>query len=149
MSWHLILYMAVVTGHVVYYSPYTGSELPVSRLSIPIWHFCFNFKQDISQVDWCHEYMLTISYTVATERRANKNNAISLQTQLWRVTVLIDCFQVFIEGPSSLIGWAMTWPNYKRHNTAEFIGITPQGVNCWLLLLYPLYLRHGGGEGEG
>ena len=46
-----------------------------------------------------------------------------------KVAVIIDCFEVFIERPSSLIARAMTWSNYKHHNTVKFlIGITPQGV---------------------
>ena len=34
-----------------------------------------------------------------------------------KVAVIIDCFKVFIERPSSLIARAMTWSNYKHHNT--------------------------------
>lgn len=46
-----------------------------------------------------------------------------------KVAVIIDCFEVFIDRPSSLIARAMTWSNYKHHNTVIFlIGITPQGV---------------------
>ena len=46
-----------------------------------------------------------------------------------KVAVIIDCFEIFIERPSSLIARAMTWSNYKHHNTVKFlIGITPQGV---------------------
>ena len=42
--------------------------------------------------------------------------------------VIIDCFEVFIERPTSLKARAQTWSNYKKHNTAKFlIGITPQG----------------------
>ena len=46
-----------------------------------------------------------------------------------KVAVIIDCFEIFIERLSSLIARAMTWSNYKHHNTLKFlIGITPQGV---------------------
>ena len=46
-----------------------------------------------------------------------------------KVAVIIDCFEVFIDRSSSLIARAMTWSNYKHHNTVKFlIGITPQGV---------------------
>lgn len=46
-----------------------------------------------------------------------------------RVAVIIDCFEVFIHRPSSLLARAITWSNYKHHNTVKFlIGITPQGV---------------------
>lgn len=46
-----------------------------------------------------------------------------------QVAVIIDCSEVFIERPLSLIARAMTWSNYKHHKTIKFlIGITPQGV---------------------
>ena len=45
------------------------------------------------------------------------------------VAVITDCFEVFIDRPSSLIARAMTWSSCKHHNTIKFlIGITPQGV---------------------
>ena len=44
------------------------------------------------------------------------------------ITVIIDCFEVFIEKPTNLIGRAQTFSNYKHHNTIRIlIGITPQG----------------------
>ena len=46
-----------------------------------------------------------------------------------KCTVIIDCFEVFCERPSSLKARAQTWSNYKHHNTVKFlIGITPQCV---------------------
>ena len=46
-----------------------------------------------------------------------------------KVAVIIDCFEIFTERPSSLIARALTWSNYKHHNTVKFlIGATPQGV---------------------
>ena len=45
------------------------------------------------------------------------------------MAVIIDCFEVFINKPSTLQARAITWSNYKHHNTIKFlIGITPQGV---------------------
>jgi len=44
-------------------------------------------------------------------------------------SVIIDCFEVFINRPSSLLARAITWSNYKHQNTVKFlIGVTPQGV---------------------
>ena len=46
-----------------------------------------------------------------------------------KVVVVVDCFEVFIERPSSLHARACTWSAYKHHNTAKvLLGITPQGV---------------------
>ena len=45
-----------------------------------------------------------------------------------KVTVIIDCFEVFIEKPSNLLARDQTFSNYKHHNTIKIlIGITPQG----------------------
>ena len=45
-----------------------------------------------------------------------------------KVTVVIDCFEVFVERPSNLLARAQTFSTYKHHNTIKvLIGITPQG----------------------
>ena len=46
-----------------------------------------------------------------------------------KVTVIIDCFEVFIDRPTNLMARAQIFSNYKHHNTAKIlIGITPQGT---------------------
>jgi len=46
-----------------------------------------------------------------------------------KVTAIIDCFELYIEKPSSLLARACTWSQYKHHNTAKYlIAVTPQGV---------------------
>lgn len=50
-----------------------------------------------------------------------------------KVTVIIDCFEVFIERPTNLLARAQTFLSYKRHNTIKIlIGITPQGSICYV-----------------
>ena len=45
-----------------------------------------------------------------------------------KVTVIIDCFEVFMGKPSNLLARAQTLSNYKHHDTIKIlIGITPQG----------------------
>ncbi|XP_049520628.1 uncharacterized protein LOC125944308 [Dermacentor silvarum] len=45
------------------------------------------------------------------------------------VAVIIDCFEVKIERPSSYLPRSETWSTYKGSNTAKYlIGIAPQGV---------------------
>ncbi|XP_075534621.1 uncharacterized protein LOC142568636 [Dermacentor variabilis] len=45
------------------------------------------------------------------------------------LAVVIDCFEVFIERPSSMLARSHTWSNYKSHNTVKYLmGIAPQGV---------------------
>ena len=46
-----------------------------------------------------------------------------------RTTVILDCFEIFIDRPSNLLARAQTFSNYKHHNTIKvLIGITPQGT---------------------
>ena len=50
-----------------------------------------------------------------------------------KVSIIIDCFEIFIERPSNYLARAETWSNYKHHNTVKFlIGITPQGAVSFL-----------------
>ena len=43
-------------------------------------------------------------------------------------TVIIDCFEIFIDRPTALLARAQTYSSYKHHNTAKYlIGITPHG----------------------
>lgn len=49
------------------------------------------------------------------------------------VSVIIDCFEIKIERPSSLVSRSETWSTYKGSNTAKFlIGIAPQGVVTYI-----------------
>ena len=56
-----------------------------------------------------------------------------------KVTVIIDCLEVFIEEPSNLLARAQTFSNYKHHNTIKIL----------IAILYkvpsPLSLKHGEG----
>ena len=57
--------------------------------------------------------------TMPTEFRKNFKKCV----------IVLDCFEVFCERPTSLKARAQTWSNYKQHNSVKFlIGIAPQGV---------------------
>lgn len=44
------------------------------------------------------------------------------------ISVIIDCFEVFIESPTNLCSNAECWSNYKHHKSAKsMIAISPQG----------------------
>ncbi|XP_049522892.1 uncharacterized protein LOC125945253 [Dermacentor silvarum] len=50
-----------------------------------------------------------------------------------KVSVIIDCFEIKIERPSSLLSRSETWSTYKGSNTAKFlIAIAPQGVVTYI-----------------
>ena len=52
----------------------------------------------------------------------------------YKTTVIIDCFEIFINRPTNLMARAQTFSNYEHHNTVKvLIGISPQGTisfNC-------------------
>lgn len=42
--------------------------------------------------------------------------------------IIIDCTEVFVETPSSMLAQSETWSNYKHHNTFKvLVGISPNG----------------------
>ena len=46
-----------------------------------------------------------------------------------KITTIFDCFELFIDRPTSLTAHNLTWSNYKSHDTGKYlIGITPQGT---------------------
>ncbi|CAH3177577.1 unnamed protein product, partial [Porites lobata] len=50
-----------------------------------------------------------------------------------KVTVVIDCFELFIERPSNLLARAQTFSSHKHRNTIKIlIGISPQGSICFV-----------------
>lgn len=60
-----------------------------------------------------------------------------------KVSVIIDCFEVFVEKSSNKLSSADCWSNYKHHQTAKtLIGITPQGSVSFISESY------GGGSSD-
>ena len=48
-----------------------------------------------------------------------------------KTTVIIDCFEVFIDRPTNLLARAQTFSSYKHHNTIRvLIRIRPEGTIC-------------------
>ena len=47
----------------------------------------------------------------------------------YKTTVIIDCFEIFINRPTNLLARAQTFSNYEHHNTVKvLISISPQGT---------------------
>lgn len=75
-------------------------KLIMLKLNCPFRDSAYRFGISVSTVSWIfdkshwyHQYMLAISHTMATERRAKKKYAISLQKELGNeVAVITDCF---------------------------------------------------------
>lgn len=57
----------------------------------------------------------------------------SFKAKNCKARIIIDCSEIFIETSRNLQTQALTWSDYKKHNTAKFlVGITPQGHIAFL-----------------
>ena len=104
------------------------------RLNLPLQDLAYRFKISKSTAHrifdkWIHVLCIRLNFLIVWPDRDNLIEAMPTcfkQNYGNRVAVIIDCFEVFINRPTSLIARAITWSNYKNHNTVKFlIGITP------------------------
>ena len=62
---------------------------------------------------------------------------VSLATKYPHLRCTLDCTEIFIEKPRHLELQALTWSDYKQHNTLKFlIGISPNGCITFLSRCY-------------
>ena len=106
------------------------------RLDIPYRDLAYRFGVSISTVS-----RIFLSWLTTMEIRLSPLIYWPEREELWqtmpqcfqysfgkKTTVIIDCFEVFIEKPTNLLARAQTFSSYKHHNTVKvLIGITPQG----------------------
>lgn len=79
---------------------------------------------------WLDVMYVSLSCLVTWPERDQlmKTMPMEFRKHFKKCVVIIDCFKIFIERPTSQSARAQTWSNYKHHNTVKFlIGITPQG----------------------
>ena len=107
------------------------------RLNVPFQDLTYRFELSLSSVS-----RIFTSWIVAMDLRLSCFIHWPDREQLWKtmpmcfqytfgrnVTVIIDCFEVFINKPTNLFARAQTFSSYKHHNTIKvLIGITPQGT---------------------
>ena len=56
-----------------------------------------------------------------------------VQGRFCQVRCIIDCFEIFIERPLSFTARALTYSNYKRHNTVKvLIAVSPTGSIAYI-----------------
>ncbi|XP_078605565.1 uncharacterized protein LOC144878628 [Branchiostoma floridae x Branchiostoma japonicum] len=106
------------------------------RLNVPLQDLAYTFQVSLATVS-----RIFSTWIVALDTRLSCFVSWPEREDLWRtmpmcfqyafgrkVTVIIDCFEVFIAKPTNLLARAQTFSNYKQHNTIKvLIGITPQG----------------------
>ena len=99
------------------------------KLSLPLQNLAYRFDISVSTASRIFDRWMDVLYTRLNflihwrDRDELRKTMPSIFQQNFgnKVAVIID-------RPSSLIARAMTWSNYKHHNTNKFlIGVTPQG----------------------
>ncbi|XP_078382580.1 uncharacterized protein LOC144665247 [Oculina patagonica] len=107
------------------------------RLNAPLQDLAYRFVVSVSTIS-----RIVSHWIVVMDTRLFRFVYWPDRDQLWRTmpqcfqyafgkktTVVIDCFEVFIERPSNLLARAQTFSSYKHHNTIKIlVGITPQGT---------------------
>ena len=106
------------------------------RLDTPLQDLAYRFSVSLSTTSRILNRWIDVMYVkikvliVWPEREELRRTMPSVFKQNFgnKFAIIIDCYEIFVERPSSLIARAMTWSNYKHHNTVKYlIGITPQG----------------------
>ena len=107
------------------------------RLNVPFQELAYRFQVSLPTVSRIFSSWLTVM-----DSRLSPLIYWPDRAQLWEtmpmcfqqafgktVTVVIDCFEVFIDRPTNLLARTQTFSSYKHHNTIKvLIGITPQGT---------------------
>ena len=107
------------------------------RLNVPLEDLAYRFNVSVSTVSRTFQ-----AWMIVMDVRLQPLIKWPDREELWRTmpqcfqysfgkktTVIIDCFEVFIDRPSNLLARAQTFSSYKHHNTVKvLIGITPQAT---------------------
>ena len=108
------------------------------KLNMPLKDLAFRFGVSLSTVsrDFLVAWMIALDVRLAPlVSWPDREDLCRTMPQCFqesfgkKVTVIIDCFEVFINRPSGLYAKAQTFFSYKNHNTVKvLIAITPQGT---------------------
>lgn len=111
------------------------------RLNLHFRDLAFHFKISRSTASTYFEKVIDILHKtlqqliIWPERSVASKNIPSCFQEAFqdKTTIILDCFEVFIEKPASLKTQMQCWSHYKHHNTVKFlIGITPQGTVSYI-----------------
>ena len=111
------------------------------RLNVPLQDLAFRFGVSLSTVSrtfsaWMTVMDIRLCPLVRWPEREELWHTMPMCFQYAfrkKTTIIIDCFEVFIEWPSNLLARSQTFSSYKNHNTVNVrIGITPQGSICFV-----------------
>ena len=107
------------------------------RLDVPLQDLAYRFNISVPTVSRTfHSWLMTMDIRLSPfVHWPDRESLIRTMPQCFKfsfgtkTTVIIDCFEIFIEKPTNLLARAQTFSSYKHHNTIKvLIGITPQGT---------------------
>ena len=107
------------------------------RLDVPYQYLAYRFNISVPTVSRTfHSWLTTMDIRLSPFIHwPDRESLIRSMPQCFKfsfgtkTTVIIDCFEIFIDKPTNLLARAQTFSSYKHHNTIKvLIGITPQGT---------------------
>ena len=113
------------------------------KLALPHQNLAYPFGIHITKVTKVFHCLLDITSRELnclihwTDRGMIRHSLPECFKQQYCSTSIIDCSEVYIECPTSLLARAQTYSNYKSHNTVKFlVAISPTGAvtfvsKCW------------------
>ena len=98
-------------------------------IKLPLQDLAYRFVVSVTTVSRIFSYWLVVmdvrlKFMISWPEREQlwQNMPMSFQYACGKkVTVVIDCFEVFIERPSNLLARAQTFSSYKHHNTVKVL----------------------------
>ena len=98
------------------------------RLALPVTDLCYRFN--ISKTTTSRIFLETLNiFFVRLKLLMYWPDPPDRAKFRTKISVIIDCFEIFIERSSNLTARHLTWSSYKQHSTIKYlIGITPQGT---------------------
>ena len=103
------------------------------RLNLQIQDLGYRFNVHNSTISRVFLRLIDVLHTklkpLPDRNSLKKTMPISFRKHFPSCVVIIDCFEIFLDRPTSLLARAQTYSSYKHHNTVKYlIGITPQGT---------------------
>lgn len=104
------------------------------NINIDMLSFMFGFKKTTALNNfwkWIDIMYVKLKYLIKMQDRDHIYNTIPpvFKNKFPRLTSIIDCFEVFVESPSSLMARAQFFSQYKKHCTIKcLISCTPLGA---------------------
>lgn len=128
-----------VTRHPLLLSKFQEFVLVLIKLRLGVPHQDLAYRFNVSRavvsriiVIWLTVMDVTLSSLISWPDREQLQRTMPrcfIDSFGLKTSVIIDCFEIFIDRPSNLLARAQTFSNYKHHNTVKvLIGITPQGT---------------------